>query len=317
MKTSVDLSVTLGPITLQNPVMVASGTFGYGREFSDFVPLEKLGAIVVKGISIKPRHGNPPPRLVETTAGLINSIGLENVGAEAFLKDKLPYLTKRNIPVIVNVFGETIDEYREVVSVLDGQEGIIALEVNISCPNVHAGGLHFGADPDSAARVVQVVKENSRFPIMVKLSPQVTSISNIARAIEEAGADIISCINTIPAMAVDIYTRKPRLGNVVGGLSGPAIKPVALRCVFEVVHAVTIPVVGIGGIATATDALEFLLVGARAIQIGTVNFTYPRVSIEIIEGITRFLSENGCSHIEDYIGSLQLPAGGLTIHTVR
>ncbi|SFM42541.1 dihydroorotate dehydrogenase [Thermodesulforhabdus norvegica] len=317
MKKSVDLSVTVGPIRLQNPVMVASGTFGYGREFADFVPLEKLGAVIVKGISLTPRPGNPPPRIVETTAGLINSIGLENVGVEVFLKEKLPYLQKRSVPVIVNIFGERVEEYRELAEILDNQEGIIALEVNISCPNVSAGGLHFGADPESAAKVIETVKENTSLPVMVKLSPQVTSIALIARAVEEAGADIISCINTIPAMAVDIYTRKPRLGNVVGGLSGPAIKPIALRCVFEVVRAVKIPVVGVGGIATPEDALEFLLVGARAVQVGSVNFTNPRASLEIIEGIARFLSENNFATIEEYIGTLQLSEGDPTIQTVR
>lgn len=317
MRRGVDLSVTVGPIRLKNPVMVASGTFGYGREFSDFVPLEELGALIVKGISLAPRPGNPPPRIVETTAGLINSIGLENVGVEAFLREKLPYLQKRNVPVIVNILGETVEEYRQIAGVLSGHEGIIALEVNISCPNVKAGGMCFGVDPEMAAQVVKAVKQSTSLPVMVKLSPQVTSIATIARAVEKAGADIISCINTIPAMAVDIYKRRPRLHSVLGGLSGPAIKPIALRCVFEVVQAVNIPVVGVGGIATPEDALEFLLVGARAVQVGSVNFTNPRASLEIIEGIARFLSENNLAAVEEYIGTLQLSDGEPTIQTVR
>ncbi len=307
MMGSVDLTVKVGPITLKNPVMVASGTFGYGREMADLVPLDKLGAIVVKGISLKPRAGNAPPRIVEATAGLINSIGLENVGVEIFVRDKLPYLRNRNIPVIVNIFGENVDEYAEIASILSSESGVLAIEVNISCPNVSLGGLCFGANPETAARVVKAVKEVAHLPVIAKLSPQVTSIAQIAKAVEGAGADIISCINTIPAMAVNIYTRTPRLGNVIGGLSGPAIKPIALKSVFDVVREVSIPVIGIGGIATPEDALEFLLVGARAVQVGTVNFTNPGASIEIIEGIEEFCKEQGIRKIEDYIGTLKLP----------
>ncbi len=306
MMENVDLTVKVGPITLKNPVMVASGTFGYGREMADLVPLDQLGAVVVKGISLKPRSGNPPPRIVETTAGLINSIGLENVGVEVFVKDKLPYLRNRNVPVIVNIFGENVDEYAEIASVLTSERGVLAIEVNISCPNVSLGGLCFGANPETAAQVIKAVKETTHLPVIAKLSPQVTSIAQIAKAVEDAGADIISCINTIPAMAVNIYTRSPRLGNVIGGLSGPAIKPIALKNVFDVVREVNIPVIGIGGIATPEDALEFLLVGARAIQVGTVNFTNPSASIEIIEGIRNFCKEQGIKKIEDYIGTLKL-----------
>jgi len=306
----VNLSVTLGPIKLKNPVMTASGTFGYGREFADLVPLEELGAVVVKGISLKPRPGNPPPRIVEACAGLINSVGLENPGVEVFVKDKLPYLQKRNVPVVVNIFGESVEEYAEVASILDDQPGVIALEINISCPNVEAGGMVFGSNSSTAGRVVEAVKRTTSKPIITKLSPQVTSIAEIAQAVEQAGSDIVACINTIPAMAVDIYTRTPRLGNVIGGLSGPAIKPIALKCVFDVVQAVDIPVIGIGGIATAEDALEFLLVGAKAVQVGSVNLTNPRASIEILEGIRNFLIEKGISNVEDYIGTLKVLSHG-------
>jgi len=301
-----DISVNLGPITLKNPVMVASGTFGYGREYADVVPLEKLGAVVVKGISLKPRPGNPPPRLVETTAGLINAIGLENVGVDVFLSDKLPFLRKRNIPTIVNIFGETVEEYAEVAERLDKAEGVLALEINISCPNVKSGGVIFGTDPAMAASVVKAVRASTSLPIITKLSPQVTSIAEIAKAVEEAGTDIISCINTIPAMAVNIYSRKPRLGNITGGLSGPAIKPIALRCVYDVVRAVKIPVIGVGGIATAEDALEFLLVGAKAVQIGTMNFVNPRAVLDVIDGIRYFLKSQKIMNIEEFIGTLKV-----------
>ncbi|MEJ5300372.1 MAG: dihydroorotate dehydrogenase [Thermodesulforhabdaceae bacterium] len=300
-----DISVNLGPISLKNPVMVASGTFGYGREYSDVVPLEEIGAVVVKGISLKPRPGNPPPRLVETPGGLINAIGLENVGLDAFLSDKLPFLRKRNIPTIVNIFGETIDEYAEIARRFNSVDGILALEINISCPNVKAGGVTFGSDPIMAASVVQTVRSATNLPLITKLSPQVTSIAEIAKAVEEAGTDIISCINTIPAMAVNIYSRKPRLGNITGGLSGPAIKPIALRCVYEVVKAVKVPVIGIGGITTAEDALEFLLVGAKAVQIGTMNFVNPRTVIEVLDGIKSFMKSQRIARIEDFIGRLE------------
>jgi len=303
-----DISVSLGPIKLKNPVMVASGTFGYGREYADVVPLEKVGAVVVKGISLKPRPGNPPPRLVETTAGLINAIGLENVGVDAFLSDKLPFLQKRNVPTIVNIFGETVEEYAEVAERLDKAEGVLALEINISCPNVKSGGVIFGTDPVMAASVVKAVRASTSLPIITKLSPQVTSIAEIARAVEEAGTDIISCINTIPAMAVNIYSRKPRLGNITGGLSGPAIKPIALRCVYEVVKAVKVPVIGIGGIATAEDALEFLLVGARAVQIGTMNFVNPRTVLDVIDGIQNFMKSQKIVRIDEFIGTLKVPS---------
>ena len=302
--TSPDLSVQLGPLRLKNPVMAASGTFGYGEEYADFVDLERLGAIVVKGISLRPRPGNPPPRLVETPAGLINAIGLENVGLENFLQVKLPYLRERRATVVVNIFGNILEEYGELAAGLDGVPGISAIEINISCPNVKEGGMVFGTDPAMAARVVRTVRASTSLPLITKLTPNVTRIGDLARAVVDAGSDMISCINTVAAMAVDIYTRRPKLANIVGGLSGPAVKPIALRCVYEALAAVTCPVIGLGGIAGAKDALEFLLLGARAVQVGTANFVNPRATVEILEGMERFLSVQRLPGIEAYIGSL-------------
>ena len=299
-----DLSVRLGPLYLKNPVLVASGTFGYGEEFADFLPISKLGGLVVKGISLYPRAGNPPPRLVESAAGLINSIGLENVGVEAFLERKLPYLRDYDVPIIVNIFGTTTEEYARVAERLSGVEGISALEINISCPNVRKGGMAFGSEPEMAAAVVKAVRRATELPLITKLSPNVTRIEQIAQAVTDAGSDILSCINTVAAMAVDIVSRRPRLGSLVGGLSGPAIKPIALRCVYEVVQAVDKPVIGIGGITSAKDALEFLLVGARAVQIGTANLINPTVSLEVISGIEQFLIQEGLPNLESYIGTL-------------
>jgi dihydroorotate dehydrogenase (NAD+) catalytic subunit len=284
--------------------MSASGTFGYGEEYSNFFDLRRLGAIVVKGISLKPRAGNPPPRLAETSAGMINAIGLENVGAERFLSAKLPFLHDLGVPVIVNIFGETIEEYGELAARLDGAPGIAALEINVSCPNVKQGGMVFGTDPAMTSRVVEAVRGATRLPVITKLTPNVTSISEIAKAAQDAGSDIISCINTVAAMSVDIFSRRPRLANVLGGLSGPAVKPIALRCVYEVTRAVECPIIGIGGITNATDALEFLLLGAGAVQVGTANFINPAVTVEIIEGIERFLKVEGIAGIKSYIGSL-------------
>ena len=298
------LAVQLGPLRLKNPVMSASGTFGYGQEYSGFFDLRRLGAIVVKGISLEPRAGNPPPRLVETPAGMINAIGLENVGAERFLSVKLPFLRDLDVPVIVNIFGNTVEEYAELAARLDGAPGIAALEINVSCPNVKQGGMVFGTDPAMTSRVVEAVRRATSLPVITKLTPNVTSISEIARAAEGAGSDIISCINTVAAMAVDIFSRRPRLANIVGGLSGPAVKPVALRCVYEVCRAVKCPVIGIGGITNAADALEFLLIGAAAVQVGTVNFINPRAAVEIIEGIERFIEVEEIADIKSYIGSL-------------
>lgn len=299
-----DTSVQLGPLHLKNPVMTASGAFGYGREYAAFADISRLGAVVVKGISLLPRPGNPPPRLVETAAGMINSIGLENVGVDRFLAVKLPWLRELGVPAIVNIFGNTIEEYAELASRLDGAAGIAAIEINVSCPNVKEGGMVFGTDPAMTSRVVKAVRRATSLPVITKLTPNVTSISEIAKAAEGAGSDILSCINTIAAMAVDVFSRRPRLANIFGGLSGPAVKPVALRCVYEVTRAVKCPVIGIGGISTATDALEFLLVGARAVQVGTANFINPCTTMEIIEGIERFLRVEGISSLSGYIGTL-------------
>ncbi len=299
-----DLSVQLGPLHLRNPVLVASGTFGYGEEYADFIDLDQLGAVVVKGISLKPRPGNPPPRLVETASGLINAIGLENVGVASFLADKLPFLRARQVPVIVNIFGNTVADYAELASHLDGVDGVTALEINISCPNVKKGGMLFGTNPETAAEVVRAVRRRTTLPLITKLTPNVTGIGVIARAVADAGSDILSCINTVAAMAVDVFSRRPKLANIIGGLSGPAIKPIALRCTYEVLQAVTCPVIGIGGIMKATDALEFLLLGARAVQVGTANFVNPRVSQEIVSGLRRFLRVEGLRRLEDFIGTL-------------
>ena len=299
-----DLTVNIAGLRMKNPVMTASGTFGYGREYQPFFDLNQLGALVTKGISLKPMAGNPPPRICETAGGMLNAIGLENVGVEAFIRDKLPFLSGLEIPVIVNILGHSLKEYPEVVRHLNGQPGIAALEINISCPNVARGGLAFGADPRLAAKVVSRVRQATTLPLIAKLTPQVTDIGLIARAVEEAGSDALSLINTLPAMAVDILTRKSKLGRISGGLSGPAIKPVALRLVYQAAQAVKIPVIGLGGIRTAEDALEFLIVGARAVQIGTANFIRPTAGLEIIEGIRRFLKDQGIPRIDDLIGTI-------------
>lgn len=300
-----DLSVDLAGLHLKNPVMTASGTFGYGKEYADFFDLNALGALITKGVSLKPMAGNPPPRLCETPCGLLNAIGLQNVGAKDFLREKLPFLSRFSVPVIVNILGHSLPEYEEVARVLNDAPGLAALEVNISCPNVAQGGLAFGADPRLAAKVMARVRRATRLPLIAKLTPQVADIAAIARAVEGAGADAVSLINTIPGMAVDIQTRKSRLGRWAGGLSGPAVKPVALRLVYQVVQAVSIPVIGLGGIRTAEDALEFLLVGARAVQIGTANFIRPTATLEVIEGMEKFLIEKGIEKITDWIGSFE------------
>ncbi|HVO84211.1 MAG TPA: dihydroorotate dehydrogenase, partial [Syntrophobacteria bacterium] len=291
MEKPVNLAVELGPLRLKNPVMVASGTFGYGQEYADFVPPERLGALVVKGISLKPRPGNRPPRIWETSGGMLNSIGLQNVGLQVFLEEKLPWLRTLDVPVVVNIFGNTVDEYGELTAALDGQEGIAALEINISCPNVKAGGMLFGCEPAMIDQVVGAVRRRTRLPIITKLTPNVTDITVTARAAEDAGSDILSLINTVAGMAVDVTSRKPRLSTVVGGLSGPAIKPIALRQVWQVVGSVKVPVIGLGGITSAEDALEFLIVGAKAVQVGTANFVNPRVTLEIIAGLESYLRD--------------------------
>ncbi len=300
------LAVEIAGIRMKNPVMPASGTFGYGEEFAPFLDLEGIGAIVTKGLSLRPKAGNPTPRIAETVSGMLNAIGLQNVGVDAFVKHKLPYLREINTPVIVNFFGNTLEEYAEVARRLSDIPEVAGVELNISCPNVKQGGIVFGTDPRAAAEVVKEVRRALAKPLIVKLSPNVTDITVIARAAEEAGADAISCINTLTGMAVDIRTRRPRIANRTGGLSGPAIRPVAVRMVHQVVQAVKIPVIGIGGIMTAADALEFLIVGATAVQVGTANFVDPGAMGEIVAGIERFCAEEGVADIRELIGSLRV-----------
>jgi dihydroorotate dehydrogenase (NAD+) catalytic subunit len=301
-----DLRVNIGSLELQNPVMTASGTFGYAREFEKLVNLHRLGGVVVKGISLAPRAGNPPPRIVETPCGMLNAIGLQNVGVKRFIEEKMTYLRTINVPVIVNILGDTVEEYSEITRMLADTEGIAALEVNISCPNVKKGGVAFGNDPRMAAAVTSAVKEVSSVPVMVKLSPNVSDVTLVARAVEAGGADSVSLINTLIGMAIDLETRKPVLANVIGGLSGPAVKPVALRMVYQVAQVVNIPVIGIGGIDCTEDALEFLLAGASAIQVGTANFVNPRVSEDIVEGMNSYVKTNRLDSIRDLIGALEI-----------
>ena len=301
-----DMSVEIAGIKLRNPVMPASGTFGYGEEYTPFLDMEKIGAIVTKGLSLKPKAGNPTPRIAETVSGMLNAIGLQNVGIEAFIQHKMPFLRTVNTPVIANFFGNTLEEYGEVAKRLNDIPEIAAGELNISCPNVKQGGIVFGTDPKAASEVVALVRKNLQKPLIVKLTPNVTDITVVARAVEEAGADAIACINTLTGMSVDVHTRKPRIANRTGGLSGPAIRPVAVRMVHQVVQTVSVPVIGIGGIVKAMDALEFLIVGAKAVQVGTANFVDPSAMISIIEGIEEFLVEEGIDDIHDLIGSLKI-----------
>ncbi len=298
------LDVNIGGIELKNPVMTASGTFGFGAEFADLFDLSRLGAIIVKGLSLLPAPGNPPPRIIETPCGMLNAIGLENIGIEAFVTNKLPFLQQFNTPVIVNIYGKTSEEYAALAARIDVLDGIAAIEVNISCPNVNAGGVAFGVDPAAAAAVVAQVRKKTTKPLIVKLSPNVTDIAEIAKSVEGEGADSVSLINTITGMMIDIETRKPVLANITGGLSGPAIKPVALRMVWQVASAVKIPVIGIGGIMTAEDALAFIIAGAAAVQVGTASFVNPRACIDIIEGLSAFLDNHHIPHISELTGSL-------------
>jgi len=307
MRNSPDLRVQLAPrhpegLILSNPVMIASGIAGYCGEYAEITDIQKLGAIVCKGTTLMPKEGNAQPRLVETAGGLLNSVGLENIGVDALIGEKAPVWAGWRVPVIVNVAGETIDEYVAVTSKLEGVPGISGIELNISCPNVSSGGIEFGVDPELAARVTSAVKAATSLPVIVKLSPNVTDIKEIALAVEEAGADAISLINTLKGMAIDIDQRKPCLGNIVGGLSGPAIKPVALYMVFEAARVVHIPVIGCGGIACAEDALEFIMAGATAVQIGTAILTNPQLGLDVLEGIESFLRQHGIQNLTELIG---------------
>jgi len=302
-----NLSVELAPrhptgLLLANPVMTASGTFGYGTEYSHLFDIQRLGAIVSKGTTLKPREGNPQPRIAETACGVLNAIGLQNIGAEALIRDKAPVWAGWQVPVIVNIAGDTIDEYARLASRLDGVAGISALEVNIGCPNIKVGGAEFGASPESAARVTTAVKAATSLPVLVKLTPNTEDITKVAIAVARAGADAISLINTIKGMAIDTTRRRPLLGNISGGLSGPAVKPVALYMVYQVAGAVDVPVVGCGGIATAGDALEFLMAGASAVQVGTASLSNPQAPLEVLEGIERFMAKEGVADITELIG---------------
>ncbi|MGB3209097.1 MAG: dihydroorotate dehydrogenase [Desulforhopalus sp.] len=305
-KTVPDLRVNIGSLELANPVMTASGTFGYAKEFENLMNLRRLGAVIVKGISLNPRQGNPPPRIVETACGMLNAIGLQNVGVDRFITEKMPYLAGLDVPVIVNILGDSLAEYEEITERLVGVPGVAGIEVNISCPNVKKGGVAFGTDPGMAASVTESVKKKADVPVMVKLSPNVSDITVVARAVEDGGADSLSLINTLIGMAVDLKTRQPVLANVIGGLSGPAIKPVALRMVYQVAKVVSIPVIGIGGIETAEDALEFMLAGATAVQIGTANFINPRASEEVVDGIGAYAVAEKLPSIRSIIGGLQM-----------
>jgi dihydroorotate dehydrogenase (NAD+) catalytic subunit len=284
-------------------VMTASGTFGYGTEYADFVDVQRLGAIVCKGTTLEPREGNPQPRLGETPAGLLNSIGLQNIGVEALIKEKAPLWASWQVPVIVNIAGESIDDYARLAARLDGVVGVSGLEVNVSCPNVKSGGMEFGTDPKAAASVTRAVKKATSMPVIVKLTPNVTSIVEIAEAVADAGADVLCLINTLRGMAIDVSARKPSLGNICGGLSGPAIKPVALYMVYQVAGRVKLPIVGCGGIMSSQDALEFIMAGASAVEVGTAQFVNPRALLDVLEGIEEFMRHEGVKDISELVGA--------------
>jgi len=306
--TSPDLSIQLAPqnrrgLLLANPVVTASGTFGYGTEYAKIIAIQRLGAITCKGITLKPRSGNPQPRLVETVGGVLNSIGMENIGVDALIREKAPIWAEWRVPVIVNILGDSVEEYAELARMIDGVIGISGIEANISCPNVSAGGIEFGANPKAAAAVTTAVKANTSLPLIVKLSPNVTDITEIACAVADAGADAISLINTMKGMAIDLTNRRPILANTSGGLSGPAIKPIALHMVYLVAREVQVPVIGLGGISTAMDAIEFFFAGASAIQVGTATFANPRAALDILEGIESYMNQEGIDHLSEIIGA--------------
>jgi len=296
------LSVKIGKMVLKNPVIVSSGTFGFGQEFEDFFDLNALGAIIPKGISLKPMIGNPPPRIFETEGGILNSIGLQNPGFQEFIKTKLPYFRNLKTHLIINFLGNTQKEYTELARRFDSIPGISGLEMNISCPNIKRGGIVFGTDPQMTYRLVRAVRKVTALTLIVKLSPNVTDIALMAKSVEEGGADAVSLVNTFRAMAVNIHSKRPELGNVIGGLSGPAIKPIALRMVWEVHQAVRIPIIGMGGIMCAEDAIEFMMVGASAIQIGTANLIHPKTGVEVLQGIKQFLLQNKINRVQKLIG---------------
>lgn len=303
---NIDLSVNVGPLKLKNPVMLASGTVGYGNEISNLTDLNKLGAIVTKSLSLKPRKGNPPQRIVETAAGMLNAIGLANVGVEEFVKDKIPFLKEIDSTIICNIAASSIDEYVECAKILSGEDTIKAFEINISCPNVKEGGLIFGNDLSSVGKITEKVRAATAKPIIIKLSPNNSNIADFAAIVKKEGGDAVSAINTLVGTAFNIYTRKPKIKNITGGLSGPAIKPVALAKVLEIKRKVDIPIIGIGGIMGWEDAVEFMIVGASAFQLGTVNFINPNCGVEIIEGLTNYCKKMSLQKISDVTGSFNL-----------
>ena len=302
------LEVSIGPLKLKNPVVTASGTFGYGEEYARYYDLNKLGGITVKGLSIKPLQGNPPPRVCETPSGMLNAIGLQNVGVEEFIHKKLPFLHKYDIKVIANIFGNTIEEYEAVASLLDRADGVHALEVNISCPNVKKGGMAFGTDLDATYDVLKAVRGATGLPVIAKLSPNVTDVVPFAYKAAEAGVDGLSLINTLLGMAINVRTRRPRLANITGGLSGPAIRPVAVRIVWQVHRAVGLPIIGMGGILSADDAMEFILAGATAVSVGTANFINPTAAADVADGIRNYLVENNVDDIRKLVGQVDIQA---------
>ncbi len=302
-----DMGVVIGKLCMVNPVMVASGCFGYGEEISKFYPLNSLGAIMVKGTTLEPRQGNLAPRMAETPSGMLNSIGLQNVGVDAFLAEKMPFLRKAGVPVVVNINGRTVEEYAELAARLEGQPGIGALEINISCPNVKEGGIEFGSNPEMAARVVAAVRKATTHTLITKLSPNVTNVKVIARACVEAGSDALSAINTLVGMAIDAKTRKPTLRSVTGGLSGPAVKPVGLRVVYQIRQEVKVPIVGMGGIVTGEDALEYLLAGATAVAVGTANYLEPMAALKVVEGLRQYMIDQKVQKVSSLVGALIVP----------
>ena len=300
-----NLSVKIGELTLQNPVMVASGTFGYGVEYSQLLDLDQLGAVVVKGIRLHPVRGNPPPRTVEVASGLINAIGLQGPGVDGFIKKYWPFLKKLKVPAIINIWGTTVDEYAEVARRFDALGGVGALELNVSCPNIKEGGAQFGTDVKLLSRVVAACRKATALPLITKMSPNVVSIAPYAKAAEEAGSDALAVTNSYPAMAIDIETRKPKLANITGGLTGPAIKPIALKLVWEAAKAVKIPIIGMGGIQNAADAIEFMMAGATAVAVGTANFYEPQTPLQVIAGIRDFMQQHGIKNVSEITGSVQ------------
>lgn len=298
-----NLAVNLGGVQMKNPVTTASGTFGFGQEYSPFIDINQLGAVVVKGTTLLPKDGNPTPRIVETPAGILNSIGLQNPGVDYVVSHYVPYFKTLEVPIIVNISGSTVEEYALVAEKLDQAGGVAGLEVNISCPNVKQGGMAFGSDPAMAAEVTAAVRDATKLPVIVKLSPNVTDIVKVAEAVAKVGADGLSLINTLLGMAIDINSKRPILGNIMGGLSGPAVKPVAVRAVWQVYQAVSLPIIGMGGISTAEDALEFILAGASAVAVGTANFVNPKATVEIVAGIEKYLEQNNIDDIKSLVGA--------------